>query len=66
MLKGIKTIHEIIFIITINYEFTFGLELDTSIRTKCSVRMRVILGSGLCEEAPSKMSLTSLKLKVVA
>jgi len=45
-------IHEIIFIIAINYEFTFGPQLTTSIRTKCSARMRVILGSRLCQEAP--------------
>jgi hypothetical protein len=52
MLKGIKIIHKIKFIIVINYEFTFGPELTTSIRTKCSASMRVILGSKLCQEAP--------------
>ena len=45
-------IHEIIFIIAINYEFTFGPQLTTSIGTKCSARLRGILGSRLCQEAP--------------
>ena len=42
----------IIFIIANNYKFTFYLEPNTFIRTKCSAKMRVILGSTLCQEAP--------------
>jgi hypothetical protein len=51
-LKGIKIIHEVIFIIAINYEFTLGPKLITSISTKCSARMRVIIRSKLYQETP--------------
>ena len=37
-----------------------------SIRIKCSPNMRGILRSRLCQEAPSRMSLISLKLKIEA
>jgi hypothetical protein len=50
-MKGIKIIYEIIFIIPINYEFTFGPKLTTFIRKNCSARMRGILGSN-CLKRP--------------
>jgi hypothetical protein len=65
-LKGIKIIHANIFIIEINYEFTFGPELTTSIRIKCSARMRRILGSRLCLEAPLEDEYDLIKAKVRA
>ena len=37
-----------------------------SIKAQCSLRLQRILESRLCQEAPSRMSLTSLKLNVGA
>ena len=45
-------IHVITFIIANNYEFTWGPQLATSIRVLCSVRLRGILESRLCQESP--------------
>jgi hypothetical protein len=63
MMKGIKIIHEIIFIIAINYEFTFGTKLTTFIMIKCSARMRVIQGSRLCQEAPFENEFNLIEFK---
>ena len=49
--EGKKIIHEIMFIIANNNEFTRGPEIDTSIRAQCSARLRGILGSRLYQEA---------------
>ena len=61
--EGNKTIHKVTFIIAINYEFTFGLELDTSIRIKCNTRMGVILGSRVCQEVPFEDEFDLIEVK---
>ena len=51
-MKEIKIISEIIFIIAKNYAFTKGSKESRFIMAQCSARLRGILGSRLCQEAP--------------